>query len=317
VSNVRVRPGGGGLAGNPPRSRRWRQHLEGYLFISPWLLGTALFTLGPVLAVLALAFSRWNLFTAPKFIGTANFVKLSHDPLFYKSILNTLYFTALSVPLGLAAALGLALLVDHKIRGMTLFRTVFFLPNIVSGVATLLLWKWLLDPNFGLINEVLDGLYVTELLGWIGVGRPQWLASQGWAMPAMVLMGLWGVGGSMMMFLASLQSVPKELLEAAQLDGAGVWQRFRYVTLPFLTPTVFFLAVVGVIGSFQTFNQAYIMTRGGPANATLFYCLYLFQNAFETFNMGYACAMAVVLFFAVLIVTLVQVWGSRKWVFYQ
>jgi len=300
------------------RQRRQRRaNAEGYLFIGPWLVGMLAFTLGPVIACFALGFFRWDLFTSPHYIGAANFRKLSHDPLFYQSTANTLGYSAAAVPLGLLVALGLALLVNQRVKGITLFRTAFFLPNIVAGVAMLLLWKWLLDPNFGLINETLDALGITALLGHLGVGRPQWLTSRGGAMPAVVFMSLWGVGGSMMVFLAGLQNVPKELHEAAELDGAGTWSRFRHVTLPLLTPTLFFLSVVGVIGALQSFNQAYIMTGGGPAHATLFYALYLFQNAFETFKMGYACAMALLLFLLTLAISLLQVRLSRRWVHYQ
>ena len=296
---------------------RLRGHLEGYLFISPWLVGTALFTLGPILASFGLAFSRWNLFTPPEFVGTANFQKLAHDPLFIKSVFNTLYYTVFAVPIGLLLALGLALLVNHRVRGITLFRTAFFLPNIVAGVAMMMLWKWLFDPNFGLINMVLDWTGLMALLEWIGFGRPQWLSSQGGAMPAMIFMSFWGLGGSMMIFLAGLQNIPRQLLEAAELDGAGAWHRFIYITVPLLTPTIFFLMVVGVIASLQIFNQAYIMTQGGPAHATLFYVLYLFHNAFERFHMGYACAMALILFVITLIVSLIQLAMARRWVHYQ
>jgi multiple sugar transport system permease protein len=301
----------------PPRRSRWREQLEGYLFISPWLLGALTFTLGPILASFTLGFYRWDLFTAPRFTGTANFQKLSHDPLFYQAIVNTVYYAVVAVPLGLVVALGLAILVNQRLRGIALFRAAFFMPNIVAGVAMLLLWKWLFDPNFGLINELLDRLHILNALSWFGIGRPQWLTSRGGAMPALILMSLWGTGGSMMVFLAGLQSVPQELLEAAEIDGAGVVGRFRHVTLPLLTPTIFFLMVVGFIGALQTFNQAYIMTAGGPAHATLFYSLYLFQNAFEMFKMGYACAMALLLFAATLLISLLQVRLSQRWVHYQ
>lgn len=299
------------------KKRRAGELLEGYLFISPWLLGTMLFTIGPIVASFVLAFTRWDLFSAPRFIGIANFTKLSHDPLFYKSIICTVYYAVVAVPGGLALALLLAMLVDNKLRGIAIFRTAFFLPNIVSGIAILILWKWLFEPNFGLINEMMDATHLTSVLAWFGIGKPQWLASPGGAVPAMIVLSLWGVGGSMMIFLAGLQNIPKELIEAAEVDGAGWWSRFRNVTLPILTPTIFFLMVVGIAGAVQTFNQAYVMTNGGPANSTLFYCLYIFRNAFEQFRMGIACAMGMLLFVAILILTLIQ-WGlSKKWVFYQ
>ena len=294
-----------------------REHLEGYLFISPWILGMVLFALGPILASFGLAFTRWNLFTEPEYVGWANFQKLAHDPLFYKSVFNTIYYTIFAVPLGLVLALGLAMLVNHRLRGINFFRTAFFLPNVVAGIAMLLLWKWLFDPNFGLINLFLDWTGLMAVFEWIGIGRPQWISSRAGAMPGLVFMSIWGLGGSMMIFLAGLQNIPRELIEAAELDGAGPWKRFRYVTVPLLTPTIFFLMMVGVIASLQVFNQAYVMTQGGPAHATLFYVLYLFQTAFERFQMGYACAMALVLFIITLIVSLIQLAMGKKWVHYQ
>ena len=294
-----------------------REHIEGYLFISPWILGMVLFALGPILASFGLAFTRWNLFTEPEYVGWANFQKLAHDPLFYKSVFNTIYYTVFAVPLGLVLALGLAMLVNHRLRGVNFFRTAFFLPNVVAGIAMLLLWKWLFDPNFGLINLFLDWTGLMAALEWIGIGRPQWISSRAGAMPGLVFMSIWGLGGSMMIFLAGLQNIPRELIEAAELDGAGPWKRFRYVTVPLLTPTIFFLMMVGVIASLQVFNQAYVMTQGGPAHATLFYVLYLFQTAFERFQMGYACAMALVLFIITLIVSLIQLAMGKKWVHYQ
>ena len=294
-----------------------RENLEGYLFISPWILGMVLFALGPILASFGLAFTRWNLFTEPEYVGWANFQKLAHDPLFYKSVFNTIYYTVFAVPLGLVLALGLAMLVNHRLRGVNFFRTAFFLPNVVAGIAMLLLWKWLFDPNFGLVNLFLDWTGLMAALEWIGIGRPQWISSRAGAMPGLVFMSIWGLGGSMMIFLAGLQNIPRELIEAAELDGAGPWKRFRYVTVPLLTPTIFFLTMVGVIGSLQVFNQAYVMTQGGPAHATLFYVLYLFQTAFERFQMGYACAMALVLFIITLIVSLIQLAMGKKWVHYQ
>ena len=294
-----------------------RENLEGYLFISPWILGMVFFALGPILASFGLAFTRWNLFTEPEYVGWANFQKLAHDPLFYKSVFNTIYYTIFAVPLGLVLALGLAMLVNHRLRGVNFFRTAFFLPNVVAGIAMLLLWKWLFDPNFGLINLFLDWTGLMAALEWIGIGRPQWISSRAGAMPGLVFMSIWGLGGSMMIFLAGLQNIPRELIEAAELDGAGPWKRFRYVTVPLLTPTIFFLTMVGVIASLQVFNQAYVMTQGGPAHATLFYVLYLFQTAFERFQMGYACAMALVLFIITLIVSLIQLAMGKKWVHYQ
>lgn len=297
--------------------RRFKENLEGYLFISPWIIGTIIFTLVPIISVVVLSFFRWDLFNPPKYAGMANFIKLSHDPFFYKSISVTFYYSMIAVPLGLALALALALMLDNKLKSTPFFRSIFFLPHIVSGIAMLLLWKWLFDPNFGLVNKVLDFVHITNLLNAVGIGRPQWLLAPEGAVPAMIMMSLWGIGASMMIFLAGLQGVPKELQEAAELDGAASFAKFRFITLPLITPTIFFLLIVGTIAAVQSFNQAYVMTQGGPANATLFYCLYLFRNAFEMFNMGYACSMALILFIFVLIVTLIQFILSKRWVYYQ
>lgn len=299
------------------RKIQWGRHLEGYAFISPFLLGLGFFVIGPVVACFGLAFTRWNLFTPPEAIGAANFSKLFHDPLFYQSLWVTFYYTILAVPLGIAFALVLALLVNEKIRGVYLFRTAFFMPNIVSGVAMLIVWMWILEPQYGLINQALDSTGATRALEDIGIGRPGWLTSPELAVPALVLMSLAGVGGAMLILLAGLQNIPPSLSEAAEIDGAGSRQKFIHITLPLLTPTIFFLLVVGVIGSFQTFNQAFIMTNGGPARATFFYSLYIYKNAFEMYRMGYACAMAVILFAIIFAITTVQVRLSRRWVHYQ
>lgn len=296
---------------------RRQEARDGFLFIAPWVVGALAFVVGPVVACVYLAFTQWNLFTPPRGVGLANFQKLGNDVLFWTSLENTAWFTVLGVPLGLALALALALMVDRKLPGRNLFRTALFLPNVVTGIATLLVWRWLFDPNFGMINQMLEGLGVVWVLERLGGGRPQWLASPESALPALILMGLWGVGGSMMIFLAGLQGIPTELHEAAECDGATGATRFWRVTLPLLTPTVFFLLVVGVIGSLQTFNQAYVMTAGGPAYSTLFYALYLFQNAFEQFKMGYACAMALLLFLVTFGISFVQVRLSKRWVHYQ
>lgn len=300
------------IAGKKP----WKQNLEGYLFILPSLLGLVFFFLGPVVAAFGLAFTRWNLFTAPEFIGFANFNKLSHDPLFWQSVKVTFTYAILAIPLGLSFALALALLVNHRVKGIEIFRVIFFLPNIVAGVAMMLVWKWMFHPDFGAINMILDTMYISDLLEAIGIGRPGWINSRGGALPALVLMSLAGVGGSMMIFLAGLQNIPHHLMEAAVLDGANAWQRFRHVTLPLLSPTIFFLTIVGSIAALQVFTEAYVITNGGPANATFFYGLYLYENAFHLFRMGYACAMALLLFLAVFTLTIVQWRLSKLWVHY-
>lgn len=294
-----------------------RRNIEGWLFISPALMGLAFLTLGPALACFFLSFTHWDTFTAPRFIGFANFQKLSVDPIFWQSIRVTVTYTVLAVPLGLSSALGLALLVNHRIRGIEIYRLLFFMPNIVAGVAMMLVWKWMFHPDFGAINTLLATTGILHLLEWLGIDQPRWIYSRNMAIPSLVLMSLAGVGGSMMIFLAGLQNIPETLYEASVLDGANVFQRFAHVTLPLLTPTIFFLMVVGIIGAMQVFTEAFVMTEGGPANATTFYGLYMYRNAFELYRMGYASAMATLLFLVVLILTLIQWNFAKRWVHYS
>jgi multiple sugar transport system permease protein len=248
-------------------------------------------------------------------VGPENYRKLvNEDPLFWKSLANTAYYVLLSVPLATVTALALALLLNRGVRGIALFRTIFYLPSIVSGVATAFVWLWLFNPSFGIVNEAL------RLLGGllhVRIPEPGWLTDEAWAKPVFVIMSIWGVGNAMLIYLAGLQGVPTHLYEAAQLDGASGWQQFRAVTVPALTPTIFFNLVMGIIGSFQIFTSAYVMTNGGPNNSTLFYVLYLYRKAFEQFQMGYASALAWVLFVIVLALTLVVVRSSSIWVYYE
>jgi multiple sugar transport system permease protein len=284
--------------------------VEGYLFIAPWLLGFLALTAGPMAMSIWMSYQRWNILKPPTFVGFDNYRKLfTDDPLFWKCLGNTAYYAFFSVPLGMTVALGLALLLNQKVRGLALFRTIFYLPSVVSGVATAVLWQLLLDPDHGGIN------YVLRMLGM--KDPPGWLTSEQWAMPGLILMSTWSVGGMMLIFLAGLQSVPEELYDAALSDGAGSVARFRHVTLPLLTPTVFFNLVMAIIGSFQVFTQTFVMTDGGPANATLTYVLYLYRNGFEWFKMGYACALAWVLFFILLAMTLMVFRSSALWVYYE
>jgi len=289
--------------------RRFKQALEGYLFIAPWLLGFVLFTAGPVLASLGLSFFNWSLIRPPRFIGAENYVTMfSEDPLFWKSLQVTLIYVTTAVPLQIGFALFLAVLLNQKVRMLSLFRTVFYLPSVVSGVAVSVLWLWLYQPELGLINEILRH---------VGIEGPPWLVSERWALPALIGMSLWTVGGAMIVFLAGLQNIPRELHEAAELDGAGQWARFYHITLPMLSPVIFFNLILGLIGGFQTFTQAYVMTRGGPLNATMFYALYLYLNAFTFLKMGYAAALAWIMFLIILVLTLLQFKLARHWVYYE
>lgn len=279
-----------------------------YLMASPWIVGFAVFTLLPVVASLYLSFTQYDIVRAPKMTGLANYSQMLEDPLIAKSLVNTIYYTAISIPASIVFTLALAILLNQKAWGSAAFRTAFYLPSIVPAVANCVLWIWLLQPQWGIINFI---------LGLVGIDGPAWLASTRWSKPALVLMSIWGSGSSMVIFLAGLQSIPESLYEAAAIDGAGSVRKFVHVTLPLLTPTVFFQVVMGIIGSFQVFTAAFIMTGGGPVNSTLFYVLYLYRQAFVFMYMGYASAMAWVLFVIVLALTLVQLWLAPRWVHYE
>lgn len=294
------------------RPARWsrlrlRDAFWGYLFIAPSMLGVLMFTLFPVLAALGISFSEWNLITPPRFVGLEGYRALLSDPVFGKVLLNTLYYTAGSVPLNLILALALALALNQKIRGIAVYRTAYFMPVVSSMVAVGLIWAWLYDTDYGLINA---------LLAKLGLPPVAWLTSTEWAMPAVILTSVWkSLGFNMVIFLAALQDVPEGLYEAARIDGAGAWRLFRHITLPLISPAVFFVVVMGIIGSFQAFDQVYVMTEGGPARATTVIVYYIWQNAFKFFKMGYASAMAYVLFLVVLLATLAQWQVRRRWVF--
>ncbi|NLL43192.1 MAG: sugar ABC transporter permease [Firmicutes bacterium] len=291
---------------------RWQEAIAFYLFLLPWIIGFTSMTLGPMIVSIWYSLTDYNMLMPPWFVGLENYQRLfTEDPLFWKSLYNTVYYVIFSVPLGLVAGLILALLLNQKLRGMNLFRTIYYLPSIVPMIAGSFLWVWIFNPRYGLLNR---------LLGMIGLpDNILWLHSEVWSKPALIIMSLWGVGGGMIIFLAGLQGIPVQLYEAAQLDGASKWSQFWKVTLPLLTPTIFFNLIMGLIGAFQTFAQVYVMTggQGGPLNSTLFYMLYLYRQAFEFFNMGYASAMAWVLFVIVIALTLLQLKLSKRWVFYQ
>jgi multiple sugar transport system permease protein len=292
------------------RGIRAKEALAFYMCIALWGIGFLVFTAGPILASLYYSFTSYDIVSAPVFVGLQNFKELFADPLFYKSMANTLYFVALVVPLTMLMSFGLALLLNQKVRALPMFRTVFYIPSIVPFVASAILWMWLLQPQYGLVNSILE---------FFGINGPTWLASEAWSKPALVIMLLWGAGSTMLIYLAGLQGVPETLLEAAEIDGANTWQRFVHVTLPMLTPTIFFTLTMGIIAAFQVFSIVYVMTSGmgGPLNATLVYLLYLFREAFVYFKMGYASAMALILFVIVLIVTFVQFALAPIWVYYE
>jgi multiple sugar transport system permease protein len=289
--------------------RRWRRALEGYSFIAPWLLGFIAFTAIPMAASLYYSLTDWDIISPPRFIGLGNYLTLFFDDaLFWQSLRVTGIYTLFSVPLRIALALLAAVLLARPILGNGLFRTILYTPEIVAGVALALLWSWLFNPEYGLINASLR---------IIGIDGPGWIYSSQWSLPALILMSSWKIGGNMVIYLAALQSIPKELYEAAELDGAGALAKFGRITLPMLSPAIFFTLVLGAITSLQVFTEAYIMTRGGPGNSTMFYALYLYFAAFEFREMGYASAMAWVLFAITLLLTLFIFGTLRRWVYYE
>jgi multiple sugar transport system permease protein len=294
------------------------QARAGWTFIAPWLIGFLALTLGPMIASLLLSFSRWSAMVpmgAAESVGVANYRQLlSRDAMFWQSLRVTLYFVALAVPIGQVAALAIALLMNSKVRAIEFFRTVYFVPSVVSGVALAVLWLQVFNNDYGLLNKLINpvaGLFHTRAPDWFGQDAARW------AIPAFVIMGLWGVGGGMIVYLAGLKGIPASLYEAATIDGAGRLRRLWNVTLPMLSPLIFYNLIMGIIASFQIFTQAKVMTDGQPDNTTLFYVLYLYRQAFEFHNMGYASAMAWVLFLMILALTVMIFAGSKRLVYYE
>lgn len=304
------------MAAVQTKRKWWHQTLRGreaisfYLFILPWVVGFLVFTLGPIVASLVLSFTEYDIIQAPRFTGLANFRELFQDELFYTSLYNTLYIVVLAVPLGMIVSFAIALLLNQKVRGVAAYRTAYFMPSIVPAVASAALWIYLLQPQWGLINGLLEA---------IGLPGPGWLSSEIWSKPAIIMMLVWGSGGTMIIYLAGLQDIPEVFYEAAEIDGANRWNKFRFVTLPLMTPSIFFTLVIGIIGAFQIFAVIFVLTdgMGGPLNSTLVYMIYLFRNGFNFFRMGYASAMAWVLFLIILILTWVQFKTAARWVYYE
>ena len=298
-------------APRPKHSKNfWRDARAGYIFIMPVLLGLLIWTAFPVIASFILSFTDYPILKAPRWVGFQNYVDMFTVPTLrvMQSLGVTLMFGFISVPLMLIAALAAALLLNQKLRFMGLFRTTFYLPTIVPGLAAAFVWGWLLNPNFGLVNEVLVAL---------GLPKGEWLTGTGSAMPTLILMGLWGIGPTMVVFLAGLQAIPESLYEAGKIDGASAPQLFWYVTLPQLSPTIFFNLINGIIGAFQYFLTAYVLTNGGPLFATFFYNLNLYEKAFKWQQMGLASAMAWLMFAIILIFTLILFRFSDALVYYE
>ncbi len=292
-----------------PLSLREREEIDFYIAISPWLIGFILFTGGPIIAAFLMSFTDWTGLTSLDWVGLANYKKLFvKDKLFWISLKNTFYYAGGSVILGTLGALLVAILMNQKLPGTTVFRTIYYLPSITSGVAVAIMWLWLFNPQVGLVNY---------LLSLVGIKGPLWLASREWAMPALILKSLWGIGANMIILLAGLQGIPESLHEAARIDGATRWHEFRHVTLPMLSPVLLFVIIISTINSFQIFTDVYVLTQGGPGTATLVYVFYLFRNAFEYLKMGYASALAWILFMVVLALTWIQLRASQRWVYYE
>lgn len=289
-------------------SRR-RNLLVGLAFISPWLVGLLTFTLYPVLASLYYAFCDYDVLTKPVWIGTLNFEDMVTDRVFWKSLYNTLYYTAFSVPLGLILSLMIAVLLNQGVRGKSIFRTLFFMPSIVPLVAVAMIWLWVFNGSFGLLNQ---------WLSVVGIRGPNWLNDEAWVKPSLVLAGLWQTGGTIVIFLASLQDVPRSLYESADLDGAPAWRKLWHITIPLISPVIYFNLIIGIINALQMFVIPFVMfeTTGGPNRSGFFYAVYLYQNAFQYNQMGYACAMAWVLFLLILLTTAVATAVSRKHIYY-
>jgi multiple sugar transport system permease protein len=293
-------------------TRRKKEAILGFLFASPWIIRLFVLHVYPIFAAIFYSFTQYNVLQAPTWIGLSNYVKLfTIDKLPMKALYNSAYYSLGAVPLGLMLALFLALLLNQKVKGLSFFRSVFFIPSVVPAVASAVLWLWLLNPRVGLVNYMLNS---------VGLPRVPWLSSAKWIKPAFILMSLWGVGWTTVIFVAGLQDIPRHLYEAAEIDGAGVVGKFFSVTIPLLSPTIFFNLVTGIIGSLQIFGPAFIILEGplgGPQDAALFYVLYLFQHAFRYFNMGYASALAVVMFAVILLLTLLVFKSSSLWVYYE
>ena len=291
-------------SGMAKMEQRW-----GIIMGLPAMLGFLCFTIGPMIASGWISLTDWQISGSPNYIGFDNYSEMFFDdPLFFKSLKATFYYAALSVPLTLGLSFLVAILLNQKVKLLSVFRTIFYLPVLVPAIANTILWLWLLNPDFGLANVLLEKLHLPTSL---------WLYSETTVIPSMALMAMWGFGGAMIIFLAGLQGVPQHLYESIEVDGGGTWAKFRSITIPMMTPTIFFNLVMGIIGGFQAFTEAFIMTSGGPNNASLFYVLYLYRTAFTESRMGYASALAWLLFLVILVVTILVFRSARNWVYYE
>ncbi|MEV3935835.1 sugar ABC transporter permease [Glycomyces sp. NPDC049804] len=288
--------------------RSKKEALYFWLFISPWLIGFVGFLLGPMIASVYISLTEWDSFTPPEWVGLENYKEaLTEDPIFWKALWNTFYYALISVPLGLVIGTWLANLLNKRVQGRKLFRTFIYLPTLVPLVATAMVFKMVLAPS-GPLND---------LLGWFGISGPDWLLDENWVKPALIVLSAWGAGGATVLLLSAMNGIPRELYEAAEIDGAGSFRQFWSVTFPQITPVIFFNLIMGLIGSFQIFSQVYILTAGGPDNASQMMVPLLFEEAFGFYHFGYASAVAWLLFVVIMLFTAVAFRTSRKWVFYE
>jgi multiple sugar transport system permease protein len=289
-----------------------RQALFGYLFALPWVIGLIVFWGGPILASFYFSFTEYGVTNRPKFTGLANYSQaFAGDDLFWSSLGRTFTFAIVFVPIAVGGALILAILLNQRLKGTNIYRTVFFVPHLLPAVAIAVLWSFLLAPKLGPINDFLRSLGVAN--------PPGWLSSSSSALPSVIMINVWAAvgGNTMLIFLAGLQGVPQELYEAAEIDGAGVWSKFRNVTLPLISPTIFFNVVLAIIASLKVFTTAFVTTQGGPSYATWFFALHIYNQAFKYFRLGYGSSLAWVLAVILIIFTFIQIWYSRRWVYYE
>ncbi len=297
--------------GHRRRTLQRQEERDFWIAILPWFLGLFLFTGGPVLASLLFSFTNWTGLSAFEFVGFKNYRELLvEDIVFWETVFNTFYYTFGAVLLGTTGALIVALLLNQNLPGTYLLRLIYYMPSIASGVAISILWIWLFNPSVGLVNHILVSLLPIE-------SGPAWLSSQVWSKPALILKSTWGIGANMIIILAGLQGIPVSLYEAARIDGASVFKEFRHVTIPMLSPVLFFVLVISTINAFQILTDILVMTQGGPGTSTYMLVYYIYQNAFIYLKMGYASALAWILFTLIMILTLLQLWGSRRWVYYE
>lgn len=305
-------PAGHSTDGAAPKRRlsiARREALWGYLFVAPWIIGFVAFSAIPIVWAFCLSFTDYSMFESPKWIGVDNYrTILTEDRLFWTVVRNTLYYVAASVPLQMAIGLGVALLLNQKVRWVAFWRTAFYLPVMVPYIVSSVLFVWIFEPRVGVLRYLLE---------FVNIESPLWLQSETWSKPAIILLSLWHMGSYMIIFLAGLQGIPESFYEAAAIDGASAWNKFANITIPMLTPVILYNLVVGVINSFQVFTFAYIMTQGGPLNSTTFYVYYIYQRGFQFFEMGYASALAVMLFVVVLLITVGLFKWSNRWAFYE